>query len=163
MASTVTKKSPAEEESAIFAPGERAIILDKTPAGEWSFKYEINGKEVDYDTYDLELGALDEYLHNECEEVAMQEFRVPEGVLSSREHQGSVMLYNCPIGKVAVANINMGKAERIWVYAGKDSWKKAKHWAEDFLGDLSTSDLVKSEEQREELQEYLTGIKNLPE
>jgi hypothetical protein len=93
----------------------------------------------------------------------VQEFRVPEGVLSSREHRGSVELYNCPIGKVAVADINMGTVERTWVSVGKDSWRKAKRWAEDFLGDLVTSDLVKSEEQRRELQEYLTGIKNLPE
>jgi hypothetical protein len=163
MARAVTKKRITEEESAIFTPSEHAIILDKSITDVGGFYYMINGSEVDSEIYNLERDALNAYLRNKCDEVAVQEFRVPAGVLSSREYRGSVELYNCPIGKVAVANINMGVAERTWVSVGKDSWRKAKRWAEDFLGDLVASDLVKSEEQRKELQEYLTGIKNLPE
>ena len=159
----VTKKRITEEESAIFTPSKHAIILDKSFTDVGGFYYMINGSEVGNEIYNLERDALNAYLRNKCDEVAVQEFRVPAGVLSSREYRGSVALYNCPIGKVAVANINMGVAERTWVSAGKDSWRKAKRWAEDFLGDLVASDLVKSEEQRKELQEYLTGIKNLPE
>jgi len=163
MARAVTKKRITEEESAIFTPSKHAIILDKSITDVGGFYYMINGSEVDNEIYNLERDALNAYLRNKCDEVAVQEFRVPEGVLSSREYRGSVELYNCPIGKVAVANINMGVAERTWVSVGKDSWRKAKRWAEDFLGDLVASDLVKSEEQRKELQEYLRGIKNLPE
>jgi hypothetical protein len=163
MARTITKERTTEEENAIFAPSKYAIILDMATTDVGTFLYEINGKEVDRDIYNLERDALDAYLHNKCEKVAVQEFRVPEGVLSSREYRGSVELYNCPIGKVAVADINMGVVERTWVSVGRDSWRKAKRWAEDFLGDLVSSGLVKSEEQRKELQEYLTGIKNLPE
>jgi len=163
MARAVTKESPTEEENAVFAPSKHAIILDKSFTDVGGFYYMINGSEIDNEMYNLERDALNAYLNKECEEVAVQEFRVPEGVLSSREYRGSVELYNCPIGKVAVADINMGVVERTWVSTGNDSWRKAKHWAEDFLGDLATSDLVKSEEQRKELQEYLEGVKNLPE
>ena len=145
-----------------FEPGRRSIELDKTLFNE-GVHYAIDRREVDKELYSLEREALNAYLHDKCEKVAVQEFRVPEGVLSSREYRGSVELYNCPIGKVAVVDINMGIAERTWVSVGSDSWRKAKHWAEDFLGDLVASDLVKNEEQRKELQEYLTGIKNLPE
>ena len=163
MARAVTKKRTTEEESAIFAQSKHAIILDKSFTDVGGFHYMINGSEVDNEIYNLERDALNAYLHKECEKVGVQEFRIPEGVLSSREYRGSVELYDCPIGKVAVASINMGIAERTWVSVGKDSWRKAKRWAEDFLGDLVTSGLVKSEEQRRDLQEYLTGIKNLPE
>jgi hypothetical protein len=163
MASTfTTEKKAAKEVYAPFEPGRRSIELDKTLFNE-GMHYVIDRREVDKELYNLERDALNAYLNKECEKVGVQEFRVPEGVLSSRAYRGSVELYNCPIGKVAVADINMGIAERTWVSVGSDSWRKAKRWAEDFLGDLVTSDLVKSEEQRKELQEYLTGIKNLPE
>jgi hypothetical protein len=152
----------SKEVYAPFEPGRRSIELDKTLFNE-GVHYVIDRREVDKELYSLEREALNAYLHDKCEKVAVQEFRVPEGVLSSREYRGSVELYNCPIGKVAVVDINMGIAERTWVSVGSDSWRKAKHWAAGFLGDLVASNLVKNEEQRKELQEYLTGIKNLPE
>ena len=152
-----------EEENAVFAPSKHAIILDKSFTDVGGFYYMINGSEIDNEMYNLERDALNAYLNKECEEVGVQEFRVPEGVLSSREYRGSVELYNCPIGKVAVADINMGIVERTWVSVGSDSWRKAKHWAEDFLGDLLANKRGMNEEAREEIENTLARVRNLPE
>jgi hypothetical protein len=165
MASTFTTgKKAAKEVYAPFEPGRRSIELDKTLFNE-GVHYVIDRREVDKELYNLERRALDTYLRKECKRVGEEDITLPEGVLTLTpgEYRATISMYECPVGRVGVIDERTDESRHIWVAVGEDAWRSTKQWAKDFLGDLVASDLVKSEEQRKELQEYLEGVKNLPE
>ena len=46
---------------------------------------------------------------------------------------------------------------------GEDAWRSTKQWAKDFLGDLLANKREMNEEAREEIENTLARVWNLPE
>jgi hypothetical protein len=166
MASTfTTEKKAAKEDYAPFEPGRRSIELDKTLFNE-GVHYEIDRREVDKELYNLERQALDTYLKEKCKRVGEEDITLPEGVLTLTpgEYRATISMYECPvIGRVGMIEERTDEFRHIWVAVGENAWRSIKQWAEDFLGDLLASKREMNEEVREEIENTLARVRNLPE
>jgi len=154
----------AKEGYAPFEPGRRSIELDKTLFN-GGVHYVIDRREVDKELYDLERRALDAYLREKCERVGEVDIALPEGVLTLTpgEYRATISMYECPVGKVGVIDERTDESRHIWVAVGEDAWRSTKQWAEDFLGDLLASKRGMNEEVREEIENALARVRDLPE
>ena len=166
MASTFTaKKEVSREDYVPFEPGRRSIVLDKT-LHNGTYYYRIDRREVDRELYDLERRALDTYLKEECKRVSEEDITLPEGVLTLTpgEYRVTIGMYECPvIGRVGVIDERTGEFRHVWVAVGEDAWRSVKQWAKDFLGDLLASRRGISEEVREEIENALARVRDMPE
>jgi hypothetical protein len=159
-----TEKKAAKEAYAPFEPGRHSIALDKTLLNE-GVHYEIDRREVDKELYNLERRALDTYLREKCKRVDEEHITLPEGVLTLTpgEYRATISMYECPVGRVGVIEERTDEYRHTWVAVGEDAWRSTKQWAKDFLGDLLASKREMSEEVREEIENTLARVRNMPE
>jgi len=118
--------------------------------------YYINGRKVDFKSFELAQDAIDSYLSEYCEKVDEYEYSIGE------EMPRDVELYNCPIGKVGVSKASAEHYDIFVAYVGNDAWKKAK---EDALYELRSElrHVRRGSEWYTRFQENIENIEKMPE